>query len=180
MIILFGPSASGKTEVANMLTNKYKIKKVITCTTREKRLGEEEGIDYFFLTKDQLKREFKEGKLVEMTNYNNQLYGTRVSEIQDDKVLILDPNGVKTFTQLNNKNIIVFYLHASEVTRFNRMIIRKDDIKKAHSRIENDHTAFKEENMPKYDYLLNTDEITIEQAADIVYSKYKELLKSKK
>ena len=60
------------------------------------------------------------------------------------------------------------------------MIIRKDDIKKAHSRIENDHTAFKEENMPKYDYLLNTDEITIEQAADIVYSKYKELLKSKK
>ena len=176
MIILFGPSASGKTEVAKMLQFKYDIKKVITCTTRNKRLGEQDGVDYYFLTEQEILKEYNDSLLVEMTRYNDCFYGTRVSEIRDDKAIILDPNGVASFQKLNQKKIITFYLYASEVTRFNRMICRQDSIEKAHQRIENDKIIFDKKNLPRYDYLMNTDKITIEEATDKIYEKYLDLL----
>ena len=108
MIILFGPSASGKTEVAKMLQFKYDIKKVITCTTRNKRLGEQDGVDYYFLTEQEILKEYNDSLLVEMTRYNDCFYGTRVSEIRDDKAIILDPNGVASFQKLNQKKIITY------------------------------------------------------------------------
>ena len=43
MIILYGPSACGKTEVAKLLASSYSIKKVITHTTRSKRINEVNG-----------------------------------------------------------------------------------------------------------------------------------------
>lgn len=180
MIILFGPSASGKTEVANMLTYKYGIKKVITCTTRNKRVGEEDDIDYYFVTKDQILKEFKEGNLIEMTEYNRNYYGTRKSEVSEDKVLVLDPSGVKSFLKYKkdtDADIVIFFLYASEITRFNRMLIRKDDINIAHQRIENDRTLFNSKTLPQYDYLINTDKITIEDAANQVFLEYMKYLK---
>ena len=51
MIILIGPSASGKTEIAQILEKNYNLKKVITHTTREKRINEKENVDYYFVSK---------------------------------------------------------------------------------------------------------------------------------
>ena len=55
MIILIGPSASGKTEIAQILEKKYNLKKVITHTTREKRINEKDNIDYYFVNKETVK-----------------------------------------------------------------------------------------------------------------------------
>ena len=52
MIILTGPSASGKTLIAYHLQKKYGIKKAITSTTREKRVNEVNGVDYYFVDKN--------------------------------------------------------------------------------------------------------------------------------
>ena len=49
MLILIGPSASGKTEVAKLLMKNYHLEKLITCTTREKRLNEIDGKDYYLV-----------------------------------------------------------------------------------------------------------------------------------
>ena len=60
MIVLSGASASGKTEVAKMLSSKYGIVKVITTTTRDLRVGEVNGRDYFFVSKERFKEMIKE------------------------------------------------------------------------------------------------------------------------
>jgi guanylate kinase len=52
MLILVGPSASGKTQIVKILREKYGLNKMVTYTSRTMRPGEKEGIDYFFLTKD--------------------------------------------------------------------------------------------------------------------------------
>lgn len=176
MIIIFGPSASGKTEVGNMLQFKYGVKKAITCTTRPPRLGEEDNIDYYFLTKDEILKEKEEGKLAEMTLYNDNYYGVRIGELADDKCLIVDPSGVKSFLKLNDPKIVIFYLFARPVTRFNRMLIRRDNVEKAHQRINNDSELFNDKNLPYYDYLIDTDQISIEDATDLVYHRYHERL----
>ena len=45
MLILVGHSASGKTEIANVLKKEYEMKKIITYTTRPKRINEVDDVD---------------------------------------------------------------------------------------------------------------------------------------
>ena len=58
LFVISGPSAVGKTSVANELLKQKKInlQRIITCTTRTKRNGEVEGVDYFFMSKDEFLR----------------------------------------------------------------------------------------------------------------------------
>ena len=50
MLILIGPSASGKTEVAKYLKKMYHIDKIITYTTRNPRENELKDVDYHFIS----------------------------------------------------------------------------------------------------------------------------------
>ena len=75
MVVLAGASASGKTEVAKVLAKTYGITKIVTTTTREKRTGEVDGVDYFFVSKEKFETMILEDKFVEYTLYNGQMYG---------------------------------------------------------------------------------------------------------
>ena len=91
MIVLAGASASGKTEVAKMLAAKYGIVKAITTTTRDMRVGEINGRDYFFVNKDQFKKMIEDGRFVEFTVYNDNLYGSTKDQIAMNKCVVVDP-----------------------------------------------------------------------------------------
>ena len=53
MIILVGPSASGKTEIAKILIKEYGYQKFVTTTTRNIRINEKDNADYHFINKEQ-------------------------------------------------------------------------------------------------------------------------------
>ncbi|MFA5421819.1 MAG: AAA family ATPase [Bacilli bacterium] len=172
MIILVGASASGKTEIAKILARKYGIVKAITHTTRPMREGERDGIDYFFVTKQQFLDLSKRDTFVETTLYNDNYYGCSKSQIHDDKAVIIDPNGLKAFLALKNPRVISFYIEADEETRYGRMISRGDSVENALKRIENDKKDFVSENIGFTHFIILNQENTLEEAADIVYRKY--------
>ena len=62
MLVLVGPSASGKTESAKIMMNKYPISRVVTCTTRPQRINEIDEFDYHFLSCEEflLKKNIKD------------------------------------------------------------------------------------------------------------------------
>ena len=103
MILLVGASASGKTEIAKYLAKSHGIKKAITHTTRKMREGERQDVDYHFVDEATFQRMLKEDKFVEHTCYNGNHYGCSKDEIADDKCVILDPEGLKSFLALNNQ-----------------------------------------------------------------------------
>ena len=74
MIVLSGASASGKTEVAKILAAKYGLIKVITTTTRPMRVGEVDGKDYFFISKEKFEELIRNDEFVEFTIYNGNYY----------------------------------------------------------------------------------------------------------
>ena len=77
---------------------------------------------------------------------------------------------------LNQDIIIVFRLLASEITRFNRMIIRQDPLEKIKERISNDKICFSDDNFTNVDYTIDTDMHTILEVTDEVYSLYNKKL----
>ena len=173
MIVLAGASASGKTEVAKMLAKKYGIVKVITTTTRQKRYGEVDNRDYFFVSKEEFERKIHAGDFVEYTLYNGHLYGSTKDQIADNKCVVIDPAGLRSYIALNNPSIVTFFLEADEDTRKDRMLFRGDDLDKIESRIINDRIAFKEENVATCDYRINSNNSrSIEQVADEIYTFY--------
>jgi len=144
MIILIGPSASGKTEIAKKLISTFGYKKFVTTTTRNKRVAEIDGIDYYFISVDKFKENLANNKFIETTIYNNNYYGSYKSEMGDNKVLIVEPNGLKAFQSLNDSHIISFFIDSSEEDRYERMIKRGDEINDIKRRLHNDCKLFYE------------------------------------
>ena len=178
MIVLAGASASGKTEVAKLLAKKYGIVKIITTTTREKRVGEVDKRDYFFVSKEEFERKIQAGDFVEYTVYNGNLYGSTKDQIEDNKCVVIDPAGLRSYIALNNPSIITFFLETDEETRRQRMLSRGDGEEKVASRIAHDRELFKKENICHVDYIIDSSSThTIEEIADLIYSCY---IKSKK
>ena len=178
MIILVGASASGKTATALKLQEKYRLKKAVTTTTREKRTGERDGVDYFYISRDEFLKRNKEGKFVETTLYNNNFYGCGVDQVSDNRIIVLDPNGVHSFKKLKNKNIVIFLIDCNEKTRKERMTLRGDEEKKIKERLENDIIDFDKKKIGKVDFVINTDNLSIDEVADIIYKKYSDKLKN--
>ena len=174
MIVLAGASASGKTEVAKLLAKKYGITKIVTTTTRPKRKGEVDGVDYFFVSPERFEQMIHEGKFVEYTLFNGYMYGSTKDQIAKDKCVVIDPAGLRSYVALKDKTIVSFYLEADEKTRHERMLKRGDDLEKIKSRIEHDRQAFKKENIVKVDYVIkNSSDDVLDEVADQIYQIYK-------
>ena len=179
MIVLAGASASGKTEVAKELAKKYGITKVITTTTRAMRTGEVNGRDYFFVSKEEFLKMIEEGRFVEYTTYNGNLYGSTKDQISPKKCVVIDPAGLKAYIALNDNKIVTFFLDSEEETRYKRMLLRGDKEEDAKKRVEHDRTAFKPENIADVDYHIDSEKCNIEEVTDAIYKLYIEILDSR-
>ncbi len=180
MLVLIGPSASGKTESAKIMINRYPISRVVTCTTRKKRINEIDGFDYHFLSKARFLQLKREGYFLETAIYNNNFYGTPKNEIADDKFIILEPQGLKSFLEQSDCQIVAIFLKTKEATRIKRMKLRKDfseDIKK---RIEADREEFNLKKIDGLDLIIDTNDVTLSELADKIYFSYLEILEKKK
>lgn len=176
MIVLAGASASGKTEIAKLLASKYGITKIVTTTTRPKRKGEVNGIDYFFVTPEQFEKMIRENKFVEYTLFNGNMYGSTKDQIAQNKCVVIDPAGLRSYVALKDDSIVTFYLEADEATRKKRMELRGDDPEKIESRLKWDHEAFKKENIVKVDYVIkNSSDDVLEDVCDQIYEIYQSL-----
>lgn len=174
MIILTGASASGKTVTALSLQKRYGLVKAITTTTRDMRQGETNGVEYFFVTKEEFEKRLNENKFVEHSIYNNNYYGCGIDQVSDNKIVVLDPNGLHSFLKLNNKNIVSFLLIADKSTRHTRMVERGDKKENILERLKNDVNDFSLEKIGKVDFIINTENKTIDEVADQIYKLYKE------
>ena len=177
MIVLTGASASGKTVTALDLQKRHGLVKAITTTTREKRVGETDGVEYFFISKEEFQKRLAENKFVEHSIYNGNYYGCGVDQVSDNKIVVLDPNGLHSFLKLKDKNIVSFLLIADESTRKTRMKKRGDKEANIKQRIENDVNDFSLEKIGKVDFVINTEKYTIEEVSDLIYKLYNEKLK---
>ncbi len=79
LYVITGPSGVGKGTVLNKFFEKNKgdIIYSVSATTRKPRLGEKDGINYFFISKEEFEREIKNNEFLEWAKYSDNYYGTK-------------------------------------------------------------------------------------------------------
>jgi guanylate kinase len=86
LLVLSSPSGGGKTTIAkNLLQARDDLAYSVSATTRPRREGERDGVDYHFLARDEFLRRVEAGEFLEWATYAGNLYGTLRSEI--DRIL---------------------------------------------------------------------------------------------
>ena len=129
---------------------------MVTYTSRTMRPGEKEGIDYFFLTKEEFEKRINEGFFIEYVVYNGNYYGTALSQVSSDKVVILEPTGLKHYINKIRDEVKVAFLRCStEIVRI-RMKERGDDPEVIKKRLLLDGEVFNKDVMKLADWVIDT------------------------
>ena len=173
-IVIVGKSASGKSTIANVLSEDFKYKKAISATTRPIRAGEVDGEDYYFITDDKFNEMLKRGEFIEWAEYRGWRYGTPKSELDkgENTIFVLNPQGLKAFKSLGI-DCISFYIETESGLRILRQLDRGDDKKEIERRYFADEKDFRY--IRKYvDFVINNDtdvdECVDEMLFDIMYA----------
>ena len=143
-LMIIGPSAVGKDTMINRLKAKFPevIYKLPSYTTRAKREGEIDGVDYFFVTKEEFNKMGNLGMLFGIQEYNQNYYASNKDKLEEDlqnkdKVIILNynietANGVKDELDFNYVAILPPYEDALR----ERLIKRKTKAEEIEKRMK--------------------------------------------
>ena len=137
LIIIVGPTGSGKNFILNILEN-HNFKNIVSITDRAQRAGEVNGRDYLFLGK---REDISNIRLIEKIELAGTVYGIPTFEFDyhyyhgNDSVLIVEPDGLQQIIttlrkseKYRNINIKILFLNIPREVRFNNIL--KDYSKK--------------------------------------------------
>lgn len=123
-----GPSGVGKSTLQNILG----YNRIITWTSREPRVGEVDGIDYHFGSKEEIITMYEKGLLLEYTEYNGNVYGTGLTSIKkiigtsSCKSIVVDANGAEEIKRKFPDNVLIIGVIAPYKECKARLIERND------------------------------------------------------
>lgn len=165
LIVISGPSGSGKDSIVNELKNiNNKFWVSISCTSRDIRPGEKEGENYFFLTKEEFENKIENDEFLEYAKYNESYYGTPKSVIQEkldqgiDVILIIEVQGALIIKEKVKEAIFIFIMPPNMKELKTRLINRKtEDIEKINKRFKIAYNEINEFN--KYNYVVVNDDL---------------------
>lgn len=173
MIVLIGASASGKTEVAKCLLNNFGYKKIITTTTREKRVGEEDDVSYHFINKENFLKLKNQHAFIEDTVYRDEFYGLQFKDVDSEGVVILEPLGANVLVD-KNFDVFVVYLKTRRSIRKKRMIQRGDSLDSIKKRLKLDSKLFKGYKIKQKDLIIKNNKKNISDIALLIHESYQE------
>ena len=137
LLILSAPSGAGKTTLCRSLLRKdQRLSRIVTCTTREPREWETDGIDYHFLDRDTFARRDRQGEFLECAEVYGNRYGTLRSDVIGqlesgrDVLLAIDVCGadqVRACPDMENHLVTVFLAPPSIEELENRLRRRNSE-----------------------------------------------------
>jgi len=172
LIVISGPSGIGKDSVLSELKRRgLPFHFVVTANTREPRLEEVHGVDYFFMTREEFLAGVERGEFLEHAKVYNDLKGIPRWQVDNalksgkDVVLRVDVQGAETIRGLYPEAVLIYLIPRNYDEWYNRLVCRKtesaEDIK---TRVE---ISVKEvEKIDIFDYLVVNAENLLCQAVD--------------
>lgn len=120
LILISGPSGTGKGTVCDLLRQKHpEISYSISATTRQPRPGEQDGVNYYFYTKEKFREMIGQGQLLEWAEVYGNFYGTPKQKVLDrleageDILLEIDTQGALNVMKVMPEGLFIFLLPPS-------------------------------------------------------------------
>jgi guanylate kinase len=163
-IVVSGPSGAGKTTlVAELLRRDPALRRSVSWTTRQPREGEEEGVDYFFVSGTEFEKQ-KQDNLIEWAEVHGHYYGTPRDAIERtiargrDVVLNIDVQGGKQVKKSFPDGVMIFILPPSFEVLEQRIRRRATDSENdIELRLEDAREEIRA--LPDYEYVVVNDEL---------------------
>ena len=133
IIIISSPSGAGKTTLCKLLLKKMKnVKLSVSYTTRNKRLNEKHGKDYFFTSKSEFQKLVKDKFFIETAINFGNYYGSPFSNIKkaktNNKILLFDidwKGARKIRKQIEKEKIIDFFILPPTVKELKKRLLKR-------------------------------------------------------
>lgn len=190
IVTITAPTCSGKSFLIERLCAIDGFKRVVSCTSRDIRPGEQNGVDYHFVDRS----EFREGnlaKFVETNEFLGNMYGVPISGLLDAAsdgiaaVVIVDPNGLEAFERVSSSfgiDLFKIFIHTPEEIKLQRLFERtREEIALAEPDAVEfqsimDRSAVREQNIKTVERLWMTQRVwdaivpgdNIEEALDLI------------
>ena len=135
MLVLSSPSGAGKTTLSRqLLGNDSQIQLSVSCTTREKRSGEQDGVDYRFIDTGSFRGMIERGEFLEHARVFDHYYGTPQAPVEEalaagrDVLFDIDWQGTQQLKEKGRDDLVtVFILPPSTRDLERRLITRAQD-----------------------------------------------------
>lgn len=164
LLVVSGPSGAGKGTICKALIDKNPIWISTSCTTRKPRVGEVDGINYFFIEREEFLKRMDNDEFLEYAEVYGNFYGTPRSEVLrlldegKDVILEIDIQGALKIKSSYPEGVFIFIMPPSMEELKNRITNRGSETPESlKTRLE---AAYDEISFAsKYDYAVVNDEV---------------------
>jgi guanylate kinase len=178
LFVVSAPSGAGKTSLCRGLLDAFAgLRLSVSYTTRTKRVGERDGIDYFFVGPDSFQEMVSRGAFAEWAVVHGNCYGTAKETLEsardlgEDILLDIDCQGAAQLKENNQEGVFIFILPPSLGELEKRLLGRNTDSPEViATRVENSRREIAE--AVWYDFIIVNDdfESALEELKAIIIS----------
>lgn len=131
VIIFSAPSGSGKSTIIGRLMAHKELNMAfsISCTSRQPRGAERDGVEYFFVTPDEFRRKIADGEFLEYEEvYKDRYYGTLKSQVErqleagENVVLDVDVKGACNIKQFYGDRALALFIQPPSLDELRRRL----------------------------------------------------------
>ena len=167
LIVFSAPSGAGKTTlVKHALETLENIKCSVSCTTIEKREGEVDGKDYYFLTPDEFKAKIADDKFVEYEEvYRDNFYGTLKAEVDrittegNSVIFDIDVIGALNIKRLYGDECLTVFVNPPSLETLKERLISRNTESEDKLKQRLDKAGIEMEKAAEFDIILLNDDL---------------------
>ena len=164
LFVISGASGVGKSTVlSQVMASRNDLQFSVSATTRAPRPGEQDGVSYYFVSKETFEEMIQKGAFLEYDAHMDNYYGTPKAQLEEklltgSVVLDIEPNGAFNVRKSWPEAVLIFIAPPS-MEELERRLRSRGDTSEEQMRLRLDRAQWELEQGQKYDYIVVNDRV---------------------
>ena len=159
LFVISGASGVGKSTVlAKVMAAREDLRFSVSATTRLPREGEQEGVSYYFVTKERFEEMIRGDEFVEYDNHMKNFYGTPKAQLEEKLalghvILDIEPNGA-FLVRAQRPDATLIFIAPPSMEELERRLRGRGDTPEDQILVRLDRVKWEMEQSKQYDYIV--------------------------